>query len=176
MKTNELFEKCLAEVKPETKAMVERIMDEIILGEELSKENRQQLIKELSKRTAHHVVITCHKTQKYTTNERTNIAEMLDGLVWLPYLRPISSLTEEEMDKMFEILRIDKDGKDEDWIKINECTGIKLFLTTGRYLEDIEELLDYLRSIHIDFNGLIDMGLAIEVTKENNPYPYLKIS
>ena len=77
---------------------------------------------------------------------------------------------------MFEILRIDKDGKDEDWIKINECTGIKLFLSTGRYLEDIEELLDYLRSIHIDFNGLIDMGLAIEVTKENNPYQYLKIS
>lgn len=30
--------------------------------------------------------------------------------------------------------------------------------------------VDYLCSIHVDFNGLIEAGLAIEVTKEKNPY------
>jgi hypothetical protein len=29
---------------------------------------------------------------------------------------------------------------------------------------------DYLNSIHVDYRGLIEKGLAIAVTKENNPY------
>ena len=29
---------------------------------------------------------------------------------------------------------------------------------------------DYLNSIHVDYRGLIEKGLAIEVTEENNPY------
>lgn len=30
--------------------------------------------------------------------------------------------------------------------------------------------VDYLCSIHVDFNGLIEAGIAIDVTKEKNPY------
>lgn len=29
---------------------------------------------------------------------------------------------------------------------------------------------DYLNSIHVDYKGLIEKGLAIKVTTENNPY------
>jgi hypothetical protein len=79
-----------------------------------------------------------------------------------PYLRPISSMTEEEMDRLFDILHIDKDGKDEDWIKINDVYGIKFFFPTGKWIENIAEAYDYLYSIHIDFRGLIHKGLAIE--------------
>lgn len=93
----------------------------------------------------------------------------IDGEV-LPYLRPISSMTEEEMDKLFDILHIDKDGKDEDWIKINDDLGIKFFFPTGKWIENVADAYDYLYSIHIDFRGLITKGLAIEVTKRNNPY------
>ena len=57
-----------------------------------------------------------------------------------------------------------------------------------RYLDDITEeerkefeslcingiitwkAADYLNKIHVDYRGLGDMGLAINVTKENNPY------
>ena len=87
-----------------------------------------------------------------------------------PYLRPISSMTDEEMDRLFDILQIDKDGKDEDWIRINDVYGIKFFFPTGKWIEDVAEAYDYLYSIHIDFRGLIREGLAIEVTSENNPY------
>lgn len=59
-----------------------------------------------------------------------------------PYLRPMSSMTEEENKKLDEI-----------WLK-----------------HTIEEGADYLNSIHVDYRGLIKKGLAIEVTKENNPY------
>lgn len=79
-----------------------------------------------------------------------------------PYLRPMSSMTEEEMDRLFDILQIDKDGKDEDWIKINDVYGIKFFFPTGKWIENVAEAYDYLYSIHIDFRGLIHKGLAIE--------------
>lgn len=79
-----------------------------------------------------------------------------------PYLRPVSSMTEEEMDRLFEILDIDKNGEDEDWIKINDCTGIKFLLPTGRWMEEMDNALGYLRSIHIDIQGLIGKGLALE--------------
>lgn len=88
----------------------------------------------------------------------------------LPYLRPISSMTEEEMDRLFDILYVDKDGKGEDWIKINDIYGILFFFPTGRWVETIAEAYDYLNSIHIDYRGLISKGLAVAVTKENNPY------
>ena len=85
-----------------------------------------------------------------------------DNVNYLPYLRPISNMTEDEMDRLFDILRIDKDGKDEDWIKINDVYGIKFFFPTGKWIEDVAEAYAYLYSIHIDFRGLIRKGLAIE--------------
>ena len=33
-----------------------------------------------------------------------------------------------------------------------------------------ERRIDYLNANHYDYRGLIPMGLAIEVTDENNPY------
>lgn len=78
-------------------------------------------------------------------------------------LRPISSMTEEEMDKLFDILYVNKEGKDEDWIKINDALGIEFFLPSGRWVEDMDEALNYLRSIHIDINGMIEKGLAYEI-------------
>ena len=84
------------------------------------------------------------------------------GVTVKPYLRPISSMTDEEMDKLFEILKVDKDGKDDDWIKINDVVGIKFFFPTGRWIEDVAKAYDYLNSIHIDYRGLITMGIAVK--------------
>lgn len=61
-----------------------------------------------------------------------------------PYLRPMSSMTEEEYDELC------------------ECTKSK-------FIGDSKEI-DWLNAHHFDYNGLIEKGLAIEVTKENNPY------
>ena len=57
------------------------------------------------------------------------------------YLRPMSSMTEEE------------------WSEWHDAKH-------GTCGEDI----DYLNSHHFDYKGLIEKGLALEVTKENNPY------
>ena len=40
----------------------------------------------------------------------------------------------------------------------------------GFYLENLDYVIDYYNSSHIDYRGLIEKGLAIEVTEDNNPY------
>ena len=68
---------------------------------------------------------------------------------FIPYLRPTSSMTDEERDDFYCNLRPKYDGKP--W-------------------ESLGGDIDWLNAHHFDYRGLIDMGLAIKVTPENNPY------
>ena len=81
-----------------------------------------------------------------------------------PYLRPMSSMTEEERDEL-EILcdsmSIDDEGNADIYIAILKNYNPILFNT---------KVIDWFNSHHFDYRGLIEKGLAIEVTKENNPY------
>ena len=63
-----------------------------------------------------------------------------------PYLRPMSSMTEEEKQEL-----------------------IKEFWGSHTISDSIEEVDWYLKK-HFDIRGLIEKGLATEVTKDNNPY------
>ena len=67
-----------------------------------------------------------------------------------PYLRPMSSMTEEEK-KEYRKTQINK------WVKCVDCTG-------GGYYEhrDTLKTFDWLNAHHFDYRGLISMGLAIE--------------
>ena len=62
-----------------------------------------------------------------------------------PYLRPMSSMTEEEIDEYHKRC------------EFNDCdyTGEPMYF-------DTLESFDYLYSIHVDCRGLIPMGLALE--------------
>lgn len=66
-----------------------------------------------------------------------------------PYLRSMSSMTEDEKKHCFVL---EHEGN------IEHPNSI------------FYRSQDYLNSIHIDYRGLIEKGLAIEVTEENNPY------
>lgn len=68
---------------------------------------------------------------------------------WKLYLRPMSSMTEEEINIYHSFCECD-DG---------DFTGETLWF-------DTIESFDYLNSIHIDYRGLIPKGLAIEAPKE----------
>ena len=80
---------------------------------------------------------------KYREDKKLWTGLFDDDELWgaKPYLRPMDSMTEEEYAEF---------GYD-----------------TLRYtIQDI----DWLNAHHFDYRGLIEKGLAIEVTKENNPY------
>ena len=78
-----------------------------------------------------------------------------------PYLRPLSSMTEEEKEELKEI---SNDYLDE-WE--NAKTPIERL--------KLDAKVSYKRAVfynshHLDWNDLTSKGLAIEVTEENNPY------
>ena len=63
-----------------------------------------------------------------------------------PYLRPMSSMTEEERKEY------------------------KHFVAFSGSPDGAANFVDWLNKNHFDYRNLIERGLAIEVTKENNPY------
>ena len=137
----------------------------------MSQDEKELLLKDLCARLPYEMYCSCQEGDRWLTinfiaDNTVHIEEYPQPKYAIedvrPYLRPVSSMTEEEMDRLFEILDIDKNGEDDDWIKINDCTGIKFFLPTGRWTEEMDNALGYLRSIHIDIHGLIGKGLALE--------------
>lgn len=84
-----------------------------------------------------------------------------------PYLRPMSSITEEEKEKIKNI----SDAE--------EVTSDSICYLEGDTLEDYMSeipfilcynIIAWLLENHFDFMGLIPKDLAVEVTPENNPY------
>ena len=73
-----------------------------------------------------------------------------------PYLRPISSMSEEEKKEFIDAVTWEANGK----FYIDECEDISFY----------QEKYDWLNAHHFDYRGLIDKGLAIEVTEDNNHY------
>ena len=135
----------------------------------MTKEEKDLLLKDLCARLPYGVIVA-FKSQE---SERSNcgvffkiglgygnigyVAELGRGW-WTdckPYLRPMSSMTEDEKEEYIHI-------------KQGECNGCVL---TGKGDPNTEFLLvDFFNSHHLDYRGLIEKGLAIEVTEENNPY------
>lgn len=76
-----------------------------------------------------------------------------------PYLRSMSSMTEEEK-KEYYCLCYDEQ------VEVFEY-GV---WETKIYFHDTIESIDWLNANHFDYRGLIEKGLAIEITEENNPY------
>jgi hypothetical protein len=102
----------------------------------------------------HNEVLTTHSLSQYEKDfERWNIK---------PYLRPLSSMTEEEKKTLWEELDKDMEILDEniDAQIINVYKG-RCYRGNPVYHE-----IDFLNKKHFDWRGLIPMGLAIEAPKD----------
>ena len=80
-----------------------------------------------------------------------------------PYLRPMSSMTEEEKEEFHKLKQFS--------VTVVMPNGVSLLKPT--YIVDLEEdgdglnhLYDWLNAHHFDYRGLIEMGLALEAPKE----------
>jgi len=72
-----------------------------------------------------------------------------------PYLRSMSSMTEEEQ---------------KEFVEFHCVTLCPIIIDTCLTIENEGNMLDWLNAHHFDWRGLIPMGLAIEVNDKNNPY------
>ena len=126
----------------------------------MTQEDKQLLLADLSTRLPYGVKIRIiHHEIKgadpeyvddvFSTTHYNMIDYDDDNYEFIPYLRPMSSMTEEER-------------KEYDTLIKNMYYGYNGFHDAIT--------VDYLNSIHVDYRGLIEKGLAIEVTKDNNPY------
>lgn len=104
---------------------------------------------------------------EFTTHLYGEMEESFNGkekYEFIPYLRSMSSMTEEEesewrltFDTVYDLVPggdlDNEDDYDDNW-----------------HNEPSAESFDWLNAHHFDYRGLIEKGLAIEVTEENNPY------
>ncbi len=128
----------------------------------MTQEDKKLLFKDLSARLPYHVRVKVWlkdgTTEEGALDLEHNYADVLRDTFYYnkivdikPYLRPMSNMTEEE-DKEYGLLCFDVSYYDKDTPK---CSF---------------KLIKWLLEKHFDFLELIPKGLAIEVTKENNPY------
>lgn len=129
--------------------------------------NEKLLLVDLSARLPYEVILLAPNGRTICVTDGNTAAELFVEEGWKPYLRPMSSMTEEEKRELSAKYNWSIRGNDISiryhsegyWDDDTECP-------TNEYLN----LFDWLNAHHIDYRGLIERNLAIEVTKENNPY------
>ncbi len=141
----------------------------------MTQEERNLLIQDLCARLPYGVIAKKEYTFVFTNGTISKSKEIekldLEDIEYLisgddcvdvlkPYLRPLSSMTEEEREEYNGLYY---------QVSIQRSDG-----NAYRDTKMVEALhIDWLNSHFFDFRGLIDKGLAIEVTPENNPYDIL---
>ena len=125
----------------------------------MTKEEKDLLLKDLCARLPYLVI--CHIVDVQSEAEiddilTTSTINNFDEWIVKPYLRPMSSMTEEEKKEFIDAVTWEANGK----FYIDECEDITFY----------QEKYDWLNAHHFDYRGLIEKGLAIEVTDDNNPY------
>ena len=130
----------------------------------MTNEDKQLLLRDLSARLPYGVMVEVqHELGKLTSIDIDDNDEVIiysgdcdeDAEIEYCkfYLRPISSMTEEEEEEFVSFTdTMFRYGKD------NNLCCLPL------------DAINWLNAHHFDYRGLIERGLAIEVTKKNNPY------
>lgn len=124
----------------------------------MNKKDKELLIRDLSSRLSYNVVIHTDfgdykmiglvDDRVLTDCEEKGRHNDFPIDVCKPYLRPMPSMTGEEVD---------------------EFTQFDIY-DDGEYIIPNYQAIDWLNKKWFDYRGLIEKGLAIEVAKENNPY------
>ena len=128
----------------------------------MSQEDKELLLKDLSARLPYHVCVKVWlkdgTTEEGVLDLEHNYGDVLRDAFYYneiidikPYLRHMSSMTDEE-------------------IEIYHKMQSDIWKPCGTMYYDNIESIDWLNAHHFDYRDLIPKGLAIAVTKENNPY------
>ena len=143
----------------------------------MTQEEKHTLLVDLCARLPYHLLgkDTFGKTRElkvvYPTG--TIIAQEIDreccsSCGFVPYLRSMSSMTEEEILELYKITYTTwySDSlyyKNEEWITFKDSIqNNALCFKSSIWLSDINKVYDWLNAHHLDYRGLIEKGLALE--------------
>ena len=130
----------------------------------MTQEEKDLLLRDLSARLSYGVkgIITFNGNKdiftligNYNTNLYLSDNEACHVEDFAPYLRPLSSMTDEERHEIQEILGKDVEIPD-DFIKIIDSSRKSFSLI------ELQAVFDFLNAHYLDFRGLIPKGLALE--------------
>jgi hypothetical protein len=132
----------------------------------MTQEQKELLLKDLCARLPYGVKI---ELMPITRGKCTTLTPIIlydyyisDDVNYLPYLFPLSSMTEEQKIECFKgtPLEIDKYGNvavKDDFYGNSQYTDLEIYL----------EVIDWFNKNHFDYRGLIAKGLAIDATNLN---------
>ena len=148
----------------------------------MEKEEKLLLFKDLSARLSYHVRVKVWlkdgTTEEGALDLEHNYGDVLRDAFYYkeivdikPYIRPMSSMTEEEEIKLYQIagfyyLSNNELLKDE-WRQFSSALSEnKLFLPYPIWGDDLQKVFDWLNAHHFDYRGLIERGLALEAPED----------
>ena len=135
----------------------------------MTQEEKQLLLKDLCTRLPYNVIINCTEEDDEKTNFNCFLAsDMIKDIkseraYWIikPYLRSMSSMTEEEFGKLKEYSGLKYEQLDLASFQNDTYKCLDFYLSeVPSYVVIL--VFDWLNSHHFDYRGLIEMGLAIE--------------
>ena len=120
----------------------------------MQQENKEILLKDLSARLPYGVILCCcdelgEKLSSIDVEPKILINVDYDIDEVKPFLFPISSMTDEQCDELYNI------------------SSLKLSFTPDRKINVYKETVEWFLKNHIDFNGLIPLGIAKDATGLN---------
>ena len=134
-------------------------------------EDKELLLKDLCARLLYGVIIQVKDWASLDTELKIGHINRLknDDIELKPYLRLMSSMTEEEKKELERLIdeKLNKHTGQEDdewtpWV-LYDTTGIKNYVGGERfYFDEMSFIYDWLNAHHFDYRGLIEKGLAIE--------------
>lgn len=139
-------------------------------------EDKELLLKDLSARLPYEPMVWFKENWETNPNFHGNIAALrLYHLEYIikdmditlcPYLRPMSSMTEDERKQLSEYIFSEK-GRRYFTIQSNGIlySGIDNLCFIGLGDDTIDRLIDWLNEHHFDYRELIEKGLAIKATE-----------
>ena len=84
-----------------------------------------------------------------------------------PYLRPMSSMTDEEDEWLNDRINFSRDDEVD---RVRQKWGIviqEIYTNSSKYVfSNFTEILDWLNEHHFDYRGLIEKGLALEAPED----------
>lgn len=143
------------------------------MTQDMTQEHKELLLKDLCARLPYSLCVQDEYGEiDYINYNDAHFANYFDSILngkVKPYLRPMSSMTEEEFTKLKEYSGLKYDQLDLASFQNGTYKCLDFYLSevpSGAVIR----VFDWLNRYHFDYRDLIPMDLTIAVTKENNPY------
>lgn len=127
----------------------------------MTSEEKQLLLKDLCGRLPYGVIVKDRNATHELSTGNTEFVDLFNGKCHIkPYLRPMSSMTEEEKEELEHEHSNDRELYMECFARLEKGdTSMQ-----GKVI--LHYAADYCNAHHFDYRGLIEKGLALEATED----------